>query len=123
MLDPVQVEVVLVIIVGGLVGIKIALELRLQTAVGGLGPQHIPILARVGAGPDSPGPGISHRGMGTTISLWGGGVGAGASFTLGGLLRRLGGDVLGLFKISHLQRMKKRASSDVRFPVWYEVLG
>ena len=62
-------------------------------------------------------------GMGTTISPWGGGVGAGVSFALGGLPRCLGGDVLGLLKISHLQRMKKRASSDVRFPVLYEVLG
>ena len=58
MLDPVQIKVVLVIIVGAFVGIKIVLELRLQTAVGGLGPQHIPIFARVGAGPDSPGPGV-----------------------------------------------------------------
>ena len=49
----------------------------------------------------------SVRGMGTTISPWGGGVGAGASFTLGGLPRRWGGDVLGLLKISHLQRTKK----------------
>ena len=63
----------------------------------------------------------SVRGMETTTSPWG--WGAGASFTLGGLPRHLGGDVLGLFKISHLQRTKKRASSDVRFRVLYEVLG
>ena len=42
---------------------------------------------------------------------------------LGRSARRLRGDVLGLLKISHLQRTKKRASSDVRFCVVYEVLG
>ena len=48
MLDLVQVEMVLVIVVGAFVGIKIALQLRLHAAVGGFRRQHIRILQGIG---------------------------------------------------------------------------
>ena len=41
MLDLVQVKVIFVVVVGGLVGVQIFLQLRLHLAVGGLGPGQV----------------------------------------------------------------------------------
>ena len=51
MLYLVQIEVVLVIVMGAFVGIEVVFKFCLQPCIGGLGPQHIPILGRVGGGP------------------------------------------------------------------------
>ena len=49
-LNVIEVKMVFVIIVGGFIGVEVLLQLSLQCTIGGLGPQHIPILGRIGAG-------------------------------------------------------------------------
>lgn len=51
MFDFVQIEVVFVIVMGAFIGIQIMLQIIFQRTVGSFGGQHIPILARIGAGP------------------------------------------------------------------------
>ena len=50
MFDFVQIEVVFVIVMGAFIGVQIMLQIIFQRTVGGFGGQHIPILARIGAG-------------------------------------------------------------------------
>lgn len=69
MLNFVQVEVVLVIVVGAFVAVQIVLELRLQTTVGGFGSQHIPVLTRIGAGPHRADGAVSQRNKGRRTGL------------------------------------------------------
>ena len=61
MLDVIQIEVVFIVAVGAGVGVQVVLQLRLQRTVGGLGPQHIPVLGGVGAGSHRPHRPIPHR--------------------------------------------------------------
>ena len=56
----VEVKMVLVIIVGTGVGVEVALQLVLQSAVGGLGSQHIRVLRLIGAGGDGRKGAVSH---------------------------------------------------------------
>ena len=51
MFDFVQIEVVFVIVMGAFIGVQIMLQIIFQRTVGNFGGQHIPILARIGAGP------------------------------------------------------------------------
>ena len=48
MLDLIQVKVIFVIVVGGLVGVQVFLQLRLHPAVGGLGPGQVRVLGEIG---------------------------------------------------------------------------
>ncbi|CAN4072763.1 Non-heme chloroperoxidase, partial [Dysosmobacter welbionis] len=61
-LDVIQIEVVLVVVMGALVAVQIILQLVLHGAVGGLGPQHIRILGGVGAGGDGTHKAVAHGG-------------------------------------------------------------
>jgi len=51
---------VFVVIVGAGVGVEVALQLVLQSAVGGLGSQHIRVLRLIGAGGDGRKGAVSH---------------------------------------------------------------
>ena len=64
MLDLVQVKVVLVVVVGGLVGVQIFLQLRLHLAVGGLGPGQVRVLRKIGGGHQAGSPAPEHGGAG-----------------------------------------------------------
>ena len=57
----IEVKVVFVVIVGFLVGVEVVLKLVLQTAIVGLGPQHIRILRLVGAGGHRTHKAVAHR--------------------------------------------------------------
>ena len=50
MFDFIQIEVVFVIVMGAFIGIQIMLQIIFQRTIGSFGGQHIPILARIGAG-------------------------------------------------------------------------
>ena len=56
----VEVKMVFVIIVGAGVGVEVALQLVLQSAVGGLDSQHIRVLRLIGAGGDGRKGAVSH---------------------------------------------------------------
>ena len=51
----VQIKMVLVIVVGGLVGVEVGLHLGLQPRIGGLGPQQVSVLRRIGGRRHAPG--------------------------------------------------------------------
>ena len=69
MLDLVQVEVVLVIVVGAFVAVQIVGKLCLQVTVSGFGPQQIPVLARIGTGPHRADGAVSQRNKGRRTGL------------------------------------------------------
>ena len=60
-LNIIEVKVVFIVIVGGIVGVEVVLKLVLQTAIVGLGPQHIRILRLVGAGGHRTHKAVAHR--------------------------------------------------------------
>ena len=57
----VEVKMVFVIIVGAGVGVEVALQLVLQSAVGGLRPQQVSILGSIGGRADGSGHAVAHR--------------------------------------------------------------
>ena len=57
----VEVKVILVIIVGAGVGVEVALQLVLQSAVGGLRPQQVSVLGGIGRRADGSGHAVAHR--------------------------------------------------------------
>ena len=64
MLDLIQVKVILVVVVGGLVGVQVFLQLRLHLAVGGLGPGQVHVLRKIGGGHQAGSPAPEHGGAG-----------------------------------------------------------
>ena len=59
--DGVEVKMVFVIIVGTGVGVEVALQLVLQSAVGSLRPQQISVLGGIGGRADGSGHAVAHR--------------------------------------------------------------
>ena len=57
----VKVKMIFVIIVGAGVGVEVALQLVLQSAVGGLRPQQVGILGGIGGRADGSGHAVAHR--------------------------------------------------------------
>ena len=64
MLDLVQVKVILVVIVGGLVGVQVFLQLGLHLTVGGLGPGQVRVLRKIGGAHQAGGAAPKHGGAG-----------------------------------------------------------
>ena len=64
MLDLIQVKVILVVVVGGLIGVQVFLQLRLHPAVGGLGPGQVRVLRKIGGRHQAGSPAPEHGGAG-----------------------------------------------------------
>ena len=60
-LNVIEVKMVFVVIVGGLIAVEVVLQFSLQLTIGGLGPQHIRVLGRIGAGRNRAHQTVAHR--------------------------------------------------------------